>query len=154
MKRFSISRKRSLIALVLCVAMVLGLTGCGKNGNNANKDDNAADVVYVAEYIDVQGIENVINLKEKDGILHILSAEYTEEGTTFLLHTYNLADGSTTEAVLEGATENGYFSSTYFNEDGSLEVIELAEEYDEEWNLISSETYFNKYGEYLCYGKR
>lgn len=62
MKRFSISRKRSLIALVLCVAMVLGLTGCGKNGNNANKDDNAADVVYVAEYIDVQGIENVINL--------------------------------------------------------------------------------------------
>ncbi len=145
MKRFSISRKRSLIALVLCVAMVLGLMGCGKNGNNANKDDNSADVVYVAEYIDVQGIENVINLKEKDGILHILSAEYTEEGTTFLLHTYNLADGSTTEAVLEGATENGYFSSTYFNEDGSLEVIELAEEYDEEWNLISSETYFNKY---------
>lgn len=145
MRRFSINRKRSLTALVLCVAMVLGLTGCEKDGAG-DKDGNASDVVYVAEYLDVPNVENVINLKESDGVLHILSAEYTDEGTTFLLSTYNLADGSTTEAVLKGATENGYFSSSYFNEDGSLEVIELAEEYDEEWNLISSEMYFNKYG--------
>lgn len=149
MKRFCMNRKRSLTALLLCIVMILGLTGCGKNGEGNGDGGNqgyASDVAYVAEYLDIQGADSFVNLKEVDGVLHILTAEWGEETTSYKLITYNLLDGSTTETTLESATEGGYFSSVFFNEDGSLEVIEMKDDYDEEWNLLSSERYFNMYG--------
>ncbi len=146
MKKCSIFHKRSLTALLLSVSMVMGLTGCGKGGNagGGGNQGYVADVAYVAEFLDIQSADRFVNLKEADGVLHILAAEWGET-TSYKLITYNLADGSTTETPLEGATEGGYFSSTLFNEDGSLEVIEMKEEFDEEWNLLGSETYFNVY---------
>ena len=133
MKKGSIFHKRSLTALLLSVSMVMGLTGCGKGGdegNGGNQNGYASDVAYVAEFLDIQSADSFVNLKEIDGVLHVLAAEWGET-TSYKLITYNLADGSTTEAPLESAIEGGYFSSTLFNEDGSLEVIE--------------ETYFNVY---------
>ncbi len=147
MKKGSIFHKRSLTALLLSVSMVMGLTGCGKGGdagNGGNQNGYASDVAYVAEFLDIQSADSFVNLKEIDGVLHVLAAEWGET-TSYKLITYNLADGSTTEVPLESATEGGYFSSTLFNEDGSLEVIEMKEEFDEEWNVIDRETYFNVY---------
>ncbi len=147
MRKFSLFNKRSLTALTLSVAMVLGVTGCGKDGEttaNSGKEGNASDVVYVADYLDVKGVDNIVNLKEVDGVLHILTANYGEENTQYKLVDYNLADASSTETIL--ATANGgYLSSSFFNEDGSLETIESKEEYDDEWNLLSREVYMNKY---------
>lgn len=147
MKKGSIFQKRSLTALLLSVSMVMGLTGCGKGGdagNSGNQNGYASDVAYVAEYLDVQGIDSYVNVKVVDDVLYFLAAEWSET-TEYKLLTYNLTDGSKTEVALESATEGGYFSSTLFNEDGSLEVIEMKDEYDEEWNLLSSEKYFNVY---------
>lgn len=144
MKKFKLFNRRSLIALILSVAMVLGLVGCGKDGGAAEGTGGInPDVVYKAEYLDMPEM-SVVNWKETDGTLHILSAVYGET-TEYKLSTYNLADGSTTETTLAGVTEGGYWSSTLFNEDGSLEVIEIKEEYDEEWNPLSREMYFNQY---------
>ncbi len=147
MKKINLFNKRSLTALILSTAMVLGTTGCGKGGENTSnggKEGNTSDVVYVADYIDVKGVDSIVNLKEKDGVLHILSANYGEENTQYKLVEYNLADASSTEAIL--ATANGgYLGSSFFNEDGSLETIESKEEYDDEWNLLSREVYMNKY---------
>ena len=147
MKKINLFNKRSLTALTLSVAMVLGLAGCGKDGENAandGKEGNASDVVYVADYLDVKGVDNIVNLKETDGVLHILTANYGEENVQYKLVDYNLADASYTETIL--ATANGgYLSSSFFNEDGSLETIESKEEYDDEWNLLSREVYMNKY---------
>lgn len=147
MKKGSIFHKRSLTALLLSVSMVMGLTGCGKGGdagNGGNQNGYASDVAYVAEYLDIQGIDSYVNVKVVDDVLYILAAEWGETASYKLL-TYNQTDGSKTEVALESATEGGYFSSTLFNEDGSLEVIEMKDEYDEEWNLLSSEKYFNVY---------
>ncbi len=145
MRKFSLFNKRSLTALTLSVAMVLGLVGCGKDDGAAGGTGGInPDVVYKAEYLDVPDMNSVVNWKETDGTLHILSAVYGEK-REYKLCTYNLADGSTTEITMEGVTEDRYWSSALFNEDGSLEVIEIKEEYDEEWNFISREMYFNKY---------
>lgn len=147
MRKFSLFNNRSLTALTLSVAMVLGLVGCGKDGEttaNSGKEGNASDVVYVADYLDVKDVGDIVNLKEIDGVLHMLTANYGEESTQYKLVNYNLADASSTETVL--ATANGgYLSSSFFNEDGSLETIESKEEYDDEWNLLSREVYMNKY---------
>lgn len=147
MKKFNLFNRRSLTALVLSTALVLGVTGCGKDGEtaaNSGKEGNAPDVVYVADYLDVKGVDNIVNLKEVDGVVHILTAIYGEENTQYKLVNYNLAEASSTETIL--ATANGgYMSSTFFNEDGSLEAIESKEEYDDEWNLLSREVYMNKY---------
>lgn len=147
MRKFSLFNKRSLTALTLSVAMVLGVTGCGKDGEttaNSGKEGNASDVVYVADYLDVKDVGDIVNLKEIDGVLHMLTANYGEESTQYKLVNYNLADASSTETIL--ATANGgYLSSSFFNEDGSLETIESKEEYDDEWNLLSREVYMNKY---------
>ena len=147
MRKFSLFNKRSLTALTLSVAMVLGVTGCGKDGEttaNSGKEGNASDVVYVADYLDVKDVGDIVDLKEIDGVLHMLTANYGEESTQYKLVNYNLADASSTETIL--ATANGgYLSSSFFNEDGSLETIESKEEYDDEWNLLSREMYMNKY---------
>ena len=147
MRKFKLFNRRSLTALILSVAMVLGLAGCGKDDGTAGTGGTGGinpDVVYKAEYLDIPDMNSLVNWKEIDGTLHIISAIYGET-TEYKLSTYNLADGSTTETTLAGATEGGYWSSILFNEDGSLEVIEIKEEYDEEWNPISREMYFNKY---------
>lgn len=148
MKLFRMMRERSLPVLLLGAVVLIGLTGCGKDGNaegNGENESNVSGLTYVAEYSDMQGIKDISDMKEIDGVLHILSVEYGENAPTYKLYTLNPADGSKTEEVLEGATEGGYFSSTFFNEDGSLEVIEYKDEYDDEWNLLSSEKYINKY---------
>lgn len=146
MRKFKLFNRRSLIALTLSVAMVLGLAGCGKDDDVAGGTAGInPDVVYKAEYLDVPDMNNVVNWKEVDGTLHILSAVYDDEKREYKLCTYNLADGSTTETTMEGVTEDEYLGSVFFNEDGSFEVIEIIEEYDEEWNSISREMYFNKY---------
>ena len=145
MRKFKLFNKRSLTALILSVAMVLGLAGCGKDEATAGGAGGInPDVIYKAEYLDIPDMNSLVNWKEIDGTLHIISAIYGEK-TTYKLCTYNLADGSTTEKTMAGVTENGYWSTVYFNEDGSLEVIEIKEDYDEEWNPISREMYFNKY---------
>ncbi len=147
MKKFKFFRRRSLTAFVLSTAMVLGVTGCGKDGGvqgNGDKDGNTPEYVYVAEYLDVQGIDDIVNMKEADGTLHMLTAEYGESEMSYKLCTLNLEDSSTTETDLESAA-GGYFTSTFFNADGSLEVIESKEDYDDDWNLLSRSLYFNKY---------
>lgn len=148
MKKFSIFRKRSLIALMLSVSMVLGLTGCGKDdgaGTGESATGNASGLVYAAEYLDIQGADNIVALKEVDGMVHILSATYGET-TQYKLIKMNMEDRSTTEVIL-ATYAGGYLSSVFFNEDGSLEAIEMKEEFDDEWNLLSREVYFNKYDE-------
>lgn len=147
MKKKSFFRKHSLTAFLLSAIMVIGLIGCGQNGDASVSDGeegNASGLAYAADYLDVQGIDSIINLKEVDGVLHILSASYGAETTQFKLITLKLDDQSTTETYLATAA-GGYLSSTFFNEDGSLETIESKEEYDEEWNLLSREMYMNKY---------
>ena len=149
MKRFGILNKRSLTAMLLGLAMICSLTGCNKDGGVATaggKETNTSGLVYKAEPLNVQmdDADSVVNFKEVDGVLHILAATYAEEAIQYKLIKYNIADQSTTEVYLASAA-GGYFSSIFFNEDGSLEVIEIKEEYDEEWNPLSHEMYMNKY---------
>lgn len=149
MKRFGILNKRSLTAMLLSLTMICGLAGCGKGEGTAAsgaKETNTSGLVYKAETLDIKmgSSDSVVNLKETDDVLHILTATYAEETTQYKLVKYNMADQSTTEVYLASAA-GGYFSSTFFDEDGSLEVLEMKEEYDDEWNLLSSEMYMNKY---------
>lgn len=142
MKKFIFFNKRSLTAILLSLVMILGLVGCGNGGQESS---DTPDVAYVAEFLELEDIEfiyNIVNMREIDGILHIISVEYGET-TGYTLNTYNLEDGSTTDVTLESA--GGYFSSTFINEDGSIEALETKDEYDEEWNLLSREVYFNQY---------
>ena len=149
MKKITIFNKRSLTALVLSMAMVCSLTGCGKGGSVATvdgKEGNVSGLVYKAENLNVKmdSVDSVVNLKEMDGVLHILAASYKEDKTQYKLIHYKLEDQSTTEVYL-ASTAGGYFVSSFFNQDGSLEAIEMKEEYDDEWNLLGSEIYINKY---------
>lgn len=138
MKNFRKVCKHGLIAMMLCTAMILGLVGCGEKGTYES------EIVYVAEFMDLEEVADVCAVKELNGVLHIITAVYEEESASYKLIRLNLTDKSRTEDTLESAL-GGYFSTIHINDDGTIEVIEDKSEYDEEWKLLSQELFFNQY---------
>lgn len=141
MKKSSRLRMRGLTALLLCAAMMFGLFGCAGNADGTAGNDDTPEVAYVAEFLEVEGATDIVSLKEIDGILYMVTVEYSEV-TEYSLMTLNLEDKTTTKVSLES---NGGYFTVIMNDDGSLEAIENISEYDEEWNLISQTILLNTY---------
>lgn len=141
MRTFIKLKQRSLTALLLSVAMLFGLLGCSKE--EAELQPEVTEYVYVAEFLDIGNSGDVCAVKEINGILHIITSVVSDETTAYNLVTYDLEDKSIHTVALESAT-GGFFTSI-INDDGSIDVLEIQDEYGKGGNFISQEMFFNQY---------
>ncbi len=146
--------KKRLTAFFLSIAMVVGLTACGGEESGTTTTGGGSDipmanpdVVYLPEFLDMDlGGSSYIEAARMIGNeLHMFYTLYEEEGAIYEILVYNIEDGTTEKITLERpeeAIQNSYVSSVVINEDGSVEVIENADKYDDDWNLISSQSFY------------
>lgn len=142
MKTFARLKQRSLMAFLLSTAMLFGLFGCSKE-DETNIQTEETEYVYVADFLDLGDSGDVCAVKEINGKLHIITSMVSGEITAYNLVVFDLEDKSIHTVALESVA-GGYFTPI-INNDGSIDVLEIKDEYNGGENIISQEMFFNQY---------
>ncbi len=146
--------KRKLTAILLSVVMVVGLTACGGEESGTTVTTGVSevpmanpDVVYLPEFLDTDFDGNSFfdATRMIGSKLYMFHTLYDNNTVSYEMVVYDTEDGNLGRTVLErpeGASVNAYVFPVSINEDGSVDTMQTVDEYDDECNLISSQSQY------------